>query len=116
MFDVLETRLVKETAIVLWYCDRDFPDLVWAQCLHVGVMILCSFVTVWFKIFKNINLNEKKFCWQGVEGEELLKHIQMSVSCARLLIHKLQTIHVRIDFLPLIHFVAIIYSFYWFTT
>ena len=32
--------------------------------------------------------------WQGVQHDEILRHVQMSVSCTRLLIHKLQTLHV----------------------
>ena len=32
--------------------------------------------------------------WQGGERDEILKHVQMSVSCTRLLIHKLQTLQV----------------------
>jgi len=39
--------------------------------------------------------------WQGVERDEILKHVQMSVSCTRLLIHKLQTLHVSNDHVSL---------------
>jgi len=40
--------------------------------------------------------------WQGSERDEILKDVQMSVSCTRLLIHKLQTVHVSIGRISLI--------------
>ena len=93
-------------ALSVWRSYWDSSDVCWCMC--VCVCWWCG-RWVWGGATETRCMMYVCLCLLAVQGadceEELLRHVQMSVSCTRLLIDKLQTWHVsnnHISFSPAI--------------